>query len=86
MASRHALPRAHRRYDYLAGRPEGAPRVIFAALDSDIALELEPKFAAAGCAVVSNSSAFRMAANVPLVIPEVNADHLHLIEDQPWRK
>ncbi|HET6170563.1 MAG TPA: aspartate-semialdehyde dehydrogenase, partial [Terracidiphilus sp.] len=66
--------------------PAGAPMVIFAALDSDIAKELEPKFAAAGCAVVSNSSAFRMHANVPLVIPEVNAEHLHLIEEQPWRK
>jgi aspartate-semialdehyde dehydrogenase len=66
--------------------PEGAPKTIFAALDADIARDLEPKFAAAGCAVVSNSSAFRMHANVPLVIPEVNADHLHLIEEQPWRK
>src|ERR1700679_913589 len=66
--------------------PAGAPKIIFAALDSDIAKEMEPKFAAAGCAVVSNSSAFRMAANVPLVIPEVNAEHLHLIEEQPWRK
>jgi aspartate-semialdehyde dehydrogenase len=66
--------------------PEGAPKIIFAALDADIARELEPKFAAAGCAVVSNSSAFRMHPNVPLVIPEVNADHLHLIEDQTWRK
>ena len=66
--------------------PEGAPKIIFAALDTDIARELEPRFAAAGCAVVSNSSAFRMHPNVPLVIPEVNADHLHLIEDQEWRK
>ena len=66
--------------------PTGAPKIIFAALDSDIAKEMEPRFAAAGCAVVSNSSAFRMAPNVPLVIPEVNAEHLHLIEDQPWRK
>jgi len=66
--------------------PDGAPKIIFAALDADIARELEPKFAAAGCAVVSNSSAFRMHPNVPLVIPEVNADHLHLIEDQSWRK
>lgn len=66
--------------------PAGAPKIIFAALDSDIAKEMEPRFAAAGCAVVSNSSAFRMHANVPLVIPEVNADHLHLIEEQPWRK
>jgi aspartate-semialdehyde dehydrogenase len=66
--------------------PSGAPKVIFAALDSDIAREMEPKFAAAGCAVVSNSSAFRMHPDVPLVIPEVNAEHLHLIEEQSWRK
>jgi len=70
--------------------PEGAtgelPHIIFAALDSDIAKELEPKFAAAGCAVISNSSAFRMTADVPLVVPEVNADHLDLIEEQRWRK
>jgi aspartate-semialdehyde dehydrogenase len=66
--------------------PAGAPKIIFAALDTDIARELEPLFASAGCAVVSNSSAFRMHPNVPLVIPEVNADHLHLIEDQSWRK
>ena len=49
--------------------PDGAPKVIFAALDAAIAREMEPKFAKAGCAVVSNSSAYRMAANVPLVIP-----------------
>ena len=66
--------------------PQGAPRVIFAALDSGIARELEPQFAAAGCAVVSNSSAFRMQEDVPLIIPEVNADHVALIEKQCWRK
>ena len=71
--------------------PEGTPstelpRIIFAALDAAIAHELEPKFAAAGCAVISNSSAFRMTRDVPLVVPEVNADHLALIETQSWRK
>jgi aspartate-semialdehyde dehydrogenase len=65
--------------------PDGAPKVIFAALDAAIAREMEPKFAKAGCAVVSNSSAYRMAANVPLVIPEINAEHLHLIEEQASR-
>jgi aspartate-semialdehyde dehydrogenase len=65
--------------------PAGAPKIIFAALDTDIAREMEPRFAAAGCAVVSNSSAYRMAPNVPLVIPEINAEHLHLIEEQPSR-
>jgi len=69
------------------GTPAGElPKIIFAALDADIARELEPKFAAAGCAVVSNSSAFRMTEDVPLVVPEVNADHLALIEGQSWRK
>src|ERR1700710_2374855 len=70
--------------------PEGTigdlPKIIFAALDADIARELEPKFAAAGCAVISNSSAFRMTADVPLVIPEVNVDHLAMIEAQSWRR
>jgi aspartate-semialdehyde dehydrogenase len=66
--------------------PDGAPRVIFAALDAGIAREMEPQFSAAGCAVVSNSSAFRMQSDVPLVIPEVNADHVALIEKQSWRK
>lgn len=62
------------------------PRIIFAALDADIARDLEPRFAAAGCAVISNSSAFRMTPDVPLVIPEVNADHLTVLEAQATRR
>ncbi len=62
------------------------PKIIFAALDAEVARELEPKFAAAGCAVISNSSAFRMVQDVPLVVPEVNADHLQMIEGQSWRR
>ncbi|HEY3627344.1 MAG TPA: aspartate-semialdehyde dehydrogenase [Terracidiphilus sp.] len=81
-----SLPERIARMTVSPAEPRGAPKIIFAALDADIAREMEPKFAAAGCAVVSNSSAFRMHPNVPLVIPEVNADHLHLIEEQPWRK
>jgi aspartate-semialdehyde dehydrogenase len=69
------------------GTPAGElPKIIFAALDAGVAHELEPKFAAAGCAVISNSSAFRMTSDVPLVVPEVNADHLELIEAQKWRQ
>lgn len=64
--------------------PENAPDIIFAALDADIARDMEPRFAAAGCAVISNSSAFRMQTDVPLVIPEVNADHLELVAHQNW--
>src|SRR5450631_1626955 len=66
--------------------PEGAPKIIFAALDASIAAEMEPRFADAGCAVVSNSSALRMQEDVPLVIPEVNGDHIKLIDTQAWRK
>src|SRR6202521_582904 len=66
--------------------PEGAPKIIFAALDASIAAEMEPRFAEAGCAVVSNSSALRMQSDVPLVIPEVNAGHIKLIDGQAWRK
>jgi aspartate-semialdehyde dehydrogenase len=66
--------------------PETAPKIVFSSIDAAFARELEPKFAASGRAVISNSSAFRMAPNVPLVLPEVNAEHLHLIEEQSWRK
>src|SRR5208337_3132485 len=66
--------------------PEGAPKIIFAALDASIAAEMEPRFANAGCAVVTNSSALSMQSDVPLVIPEVNPDHIQMIESQSWRK
>lgn len=67
--------------------PGSVPRVIFAALDAAIAREMEPRFADAGCAVISNSSAFRMDPDVPLVIPEVNRDHLALIKNQSsWKE
>lgn len=66
--------------------PKGAPMIMFAALDAAIAAELEPRFADAGCALVSNSSALRMQSDVPLVIPEVNGGHIKLIDAQTWRK
>ncbi len=66
--------------------PEGAPRVVFAALDAAIAAELEPRFAGAGHAVITNSSAMRMQSDVPLVIPEVNPGHLKVLECQSWRR
>lgn len=56
--------------------------VLFSALPSQEARELEPRFAAAGYAVVTNASAFRMADGVPLLIPEINPDHTALIPCQ----
>jgi aspartate-semialdehyde dehydrogenase len=81
-----AIPAAVRDLPLSPATPDQAPSILFAALDTAIARELEPQFAAAGCAVISNSSAFRMQADVPLVIPEVNPAHLSLIEVQSSRK
>jgi len=81
-----AIPADVARMTVAPAKPEGAPKIIFAALDASIARELEPQFAAAGCAVISNSSALRMQADVPLVIPEINPDHLDLIPSQKQRR
>ena len=64
-------------------RPDRANApIVFSALDTEPARELEPAFAEAGALVFSNAAAFRMATDVPLLIPEVNADHLALLKAQ----
>jgi len=52
--------------------------LAFSALDSSVASAVEPRLAAAGVPVVSNASALRMDASTPLIVPEVNPDHLEL--------
>jgi len=59
-------------------------RVAFSGLDAAVAGEAEEAFAQAGYAVVSNARNHRMRPDVPLLIPEVNADHGVLIEKQPY--
>lgn len=54
--------------------------LVLSALDAPIAAELEPRLARAGIPVISNSSAFRQDEDVPLVVPEVNASHLSLLD------
>ena len=56
--------------------------LVFSSLPGEIARETEGSFAAAGYPVISNSSAFRMDEDVPLLIPEVNHQHLGLIQQQ----
>lgn len=56
--------------------------LVFSSLPGEIARETEGSFAAAGYPVISNSSAFRMDEDVPLLIPEVNHEHLGLLERQ----
>lgn len=78
------LPACFARLPVSEARPETcSARVIFAALDAAAAAELEPAFARAGHIVISNSSALRMAADVPLLVPEINPGHVGLIERQP---
>ncbi len=56
--------------------------VVFSALDSGPAQELEPAFAQRGAIVLSNAKSYRMATDVPLLIPEINPSHIALIDVQ----
>jgi len=56
--------------------------VVFSALPAEIAGKTEEEFAKAGYVVVSNASAHRMEPDVPLLNPEINCDHVSLIEEQ----
>jgi aspartate-semialdehyde dehydrogenase len=60
-------------------------RLCFSALDSSVAGPVEEEFAQAGYVVSSNSKNHRMDSDVPLLIPEVNADHLDIIPSQKER-
>jgi aspartate-semialdehyde dehydrogenase len=57
-------------------------KIVFSALHNDIAKDLEPQFAQAGVTVCSNASSYRRGEDVPLLLPEINADHIHLIKEQ----
>jgi len=56
--------------------------IVFTALPADVAKELEPQLAKKGVMVVSNASSMRLESDVPLLNPEVNADHVDAIEVQ----
>jgi aspartate-semialdehyde dehydrogenase len=60
--------------------------VVFSALPSDVAGKAEESFAEAGYVVVSNASSHRMDPDVPLLNPEVNCDHISLIDEQRRRR
>lgn len=64
------------------GVPGRGPKLVFSSMASNLAGEIEREFAAAGHIVVSNSSHYRMAEDVPLLIPEVNPGHLGLLPAQ----
>ena len=57
-------------------------KIVFSALHSEIAKDLEPQFAQAGFTVCSNASSYRRGEDVPLLLPEINADHVYLVKAQ----
>ncbi len=63
-------------------KPGNTPKLVFSAMDASVATEIERAFADAGHIVVSNSRNHRMEPDVPLLVPEINADHLKLIAKQ----
>ena len=63
-------------------KPGNAPRLLFSAMDASVATEIERAFAEAGHVVVSNSRNHRMDADVPLLVPEINPEHLKLVPAQ----
>src|SRR6185295_14701899 len=66
-------------------KPGNAPRLLFSAMDASVATEIERAFAAAGHVIVSNSRNHRMEPDVPLLVPEVNADHIGILGEQNVR-
>jgi len=67
-------------------KPDLPVRLVFSALPSPVAHEAEPIFAKAGFIVCSNASAFRQDPDVPVIIPEVNADHINMVEWQAAKR
>lgn len=78
------MPAAAARLPVAACRPEALPgvKIAFSALPAEVAGEIEVDFARAGVAVFSNAKTYRMAADVPLIVPEVNAGHAAAIVQQ----
>lgn len=76
------MPSAARAIRVQAPHPPLDCDVIFSSLPSDMARAVEEEFARAGYPVISNSAAWRMEPDVPLLIPEVNHAHLELLEAQ----
>ena len=67
-----------------AAIPPISARIVFSALDAEVAGPIETDFARAGAFVVSNAKSHRMDADVPLLVPEVNPDHLELVSGQAF--
>lgn len=81
-----SLPKESANLTVEALKPGAGPQLVFSAVDSSVAGDAEAEYAAAGHWVVSNARNHRMDPLVPLLIPEVNADHLRLVPLQKKKK
>lgn len=79
-----AIPTSIADMEVVEARPEFDCDLVFSGLDSSVAGEIEADFARAGYPVISNARNYRMQEDVPLLIPEINPDHVALIEQQDW--
>jgi aspartate-semialdehyde dehydrogenase len=77
-----AMPASVHHLEVRECKPAAAPRLVFSAMDASVATEIEREFAQAGHVIVSNSRNHRMEPDVPLLIPEINPDHLKIIPHQ----
>jgi aspartate-semialdehyde dehydrogenase len=77
-----AMPASVQQLQVQECKPVNAPRLMFSSMDASVATEIEREFAVAGHVIVSNSRNHRMEPDVPLLIPEVNPDHLKIIRHQ----
>lgn len=80
------LPEDAARLEVKTTSSDGAPKIVFSALDASVAGEVEKGFASKGHIVLSNARNYRMDPLVPLLIPEINAQHLEALELQKRRK
>ena len=78
------IPENVARMEVVETKPDLPCDLVFSGLSSSVAGEVERAFAKAGYPVISNAKNYRMQEDVPLLIPEVNPDHLALVEQQDW--
>jgi aspartate-semialdehyde dehydrogenase len=80
------IPPRVRDLPVLEPKPDLEAHIVFSGLDASVAGPIEEHFAQAGYVVISNSKNHRMDEDVPLVVPEINPEHLALIERQQARR
>lgn len=67
-------------------KPTLNSKIVFSALDASVAGTIEEDFAKAGYVVISNARNHRFDDDVPLIVPEINSDHLELVKIQKFGK